>query len=276
MGFHKMDTEEVSYRFVAPCFVNGLEAYDGEINLGVEENMISNEYFIINPEEDDVEPGVLFKRSFLRTTKAITNFKAVTIAIYPDIDPFLEDIEEEEKSMDDWDHLLDFKLDDIPLLGGEELPSFEKAAKEELAIMISQKFALLEEVRPVGVTTLIAKFVILDIPIDRDAPIITFCAARSDVMRNIESDSDDEEEYEIKRNKFGAPIYGLKPAPYLNCNDPTKRLLSLQTVTNPFRKISVWKKAVSFLGSLPVPLKHVNWKPDYKGCYTKEEEATGQ
>ncbi|GJT95030.1 hypothetical protein Tco_1090548 [Tanacetum coccineum] len=155
----------------------------------------------------------------------------------------------------------------------------------------------------VKVTTLIAKFLILDIPIDRDAPIVvgrgflrtiggivntpkrlfltfdgfchqTFRAARYDVMRNAESDSDDEEEYEIKRNKFGAPIYGPKPAPYLNCNDPAERLLALQTVTNPFRKISVWKKAVSFLGSLPVPLKHVNWEPDYKGCYTKEEEAT--
>ncbi|GKB23193.1 hypothetical protein Tco_0862594, partial [Tanacetum coccineum] len=37
-----------------------------------------------------------------------------------------------------------------------------------------------------------------------------------------------------------------------------------------------WKKAVSFLGSLPVPLKQVNWKPDYKGSYTTEEEAIGQ
>ncbi|GKC63330.1 DNA-directed DNA polymerase [Tanacetum coccineum] len=100
----------------------------------------------------------------------------------------------------------------------------------------------------VGVTTLIAKFLILDIPINRDAPIVvgrgflrtisgivntperlfstfdgfchqTFRAARSDIMRNTESDSDDEEEYEIKRNKFGAPIYGPKPVPYLNCND---------------------------------------------------------
>ncbi|GJV85229.1 hypothetical protein Tco_1525127 [Tanacetum coccineum] len=58
-----------------------------------------------------------------------------------------------------------------------------------------------------------------------------------------ESDSDDEEEYEIKRNKFRAPIYGLKPAPYLNCNDPAERSLALQTVTNLFWKISVWKKA---------------------------------
>ncbi|GKA76749.1 hypothetical protein Tco_0783210 [Tanacetum coccineum] len=194
-------------------------AYDGEINLEVEENMISNEYavklclehevkrgnkivkkelivalrgeiyfmkFIINPEEDDVEPRVIFERSFLRMSKAITNFGARTLTIYPDIDLFLEDTEEEEKSMDDWDQLLDFNLDDIPLLGGEELSLFvckmgksnrnkkramenlnlfyqdigtssstrrhltkEEAAKEALALRISQKFALLEEVRPV-------------------------------------------------------------------------------------------------------------------------------
>ncbi|GJY52346.1 hypothetical protein Tco_0443193 [Tanacetum coccineum] len=104
----------------------------------------------------------------------------------------------------------------------------------------------------------------------------TFRAARSDVMRNAESESDDEEEYQIQRNKFGAPIYGPKLAPYLNCNDLVERSLAIQTVTNPFRKISVWKKVVSFLGSLPVPLKHVNRKPDYQGSYTKEEKATGQ
>ncbi|GJY92932.1 hypothetical protein Tco_0508714 [Tanacetum coccineum] len=157
MVFHHMDTKEVSDRFVPPCFVNGLEAYDGEINLGVEENMISNKYavklclehevkrgnkvvmkelivalrgeiyfvkFIINPEEYDVKPGVIFRRSFLRMTKAITDFRAGTVTIYPEFDPFLEDIKEEEKSLDDWDHLLDFNLDDIPLLGEEELPPF--------------------------------------------------------------------------------------------------------------------------------------------------------
>ncbi|GKA69221.1 ribonuclease H-like domain-containing protein [Tanacetum coccineum] len=443
MVFYQMDTEEVSDRFVAPCFVNGLEAYDGEINLGVEENMSSNEYavklclehevkkgnkvvnkelivalrveiyfvkFIINP-EDDVEPGVILGRSFLRMTKAITDFGAGTVTIYPEIDPFLEDIEEEEKSLDDWDHLLDFNLDDVSLLGEEELLPFvckmgkssrnKKRAMENLnffyqdigisssadkveldgkivkeeeeAVKRIKGEALKEKDDPgafifpirleghvnenaladtgsdintmpyriyeqlgreemkkvdrgitminhtqaeamgiltnvlcrVGVTTLIAKFLILDIPIDRDAPIMvgrgflrtiggivntperlfstfdgfchqTFRAARSDVMRNAESDSDDEEEYQIKRNKFGVPIYGPKPAPYLNCNDPAERSLAIQTVTNPFRKISVWKKAVSLLGSLPVPLKHVNWKPDYKGCYTKEEEVTRQ
>ncbi|GJX44762.1 DNA-directed DNA polymerase [Tanacetum coccineum] len=233
----------------------------------------------------------------------------------------------------------------------------EEAAKEELAIMISQRYAMLEEERPgealkekddpgafifpirlegkvnenaladtgsdintmpyrifetlrredmkkidrgitmidhtqaeamgklynvlcqVGVTTIIAKFLIRDIRIDRDAPIVvgrgflytmgsilntserifstfdeichqTFQAARFDVLRIAESDSDDEEGYVIKRNKFRAPIYGPKPAPYLNYTNLKDRSSAIQTVTNTFRKISVWKKAVSFLGSL--------------------------
>ncbi|GKF92521.1 hypothetical protein Tco_0279240, partial [Tanacetum coccineum] len=104
----------------------------------------------------------------------------------------------------------------------------------------------------------------------------TFRAARSDVMRNAKSNSDDKEDYQIKINKFGAPIYGPKPTSYLKYNDPTERSLAIETVTNPFWKINIWKKAVGCLGSLPVPLINVNWKPDYKGSYTKEEEATGQ
>ncbi|GJV84851.1 hypothetical protein Tco_1524749 [Tanacetum coccineum] len=108
----------------------------------------------------------------------------------------------------------------------------------------------------VGLTNLIAKFLIQDLPIDRDATIVvgrgflytiggivntperlfttfdgicyqTFRAARSYYLRTAESDSEDKEEYEIKRNKFGAPMYGPKPAAYLNCNYPAKRLLAL-------------------------------------------------
>ncbi|GJU95450.1 hypothetical protein Tco_1320206 [Tanacetum coccineum] len=186
MVFHQIYTEEVSNRFVAPCFVNGLEAFDEEINLGVEETMISNEYavklclehevkrgkkvvkkellialrgeiyfvkFIINPKEDDVEPGTL-------------------ILI------ILEETKEKKIAMMIGTILLDFNLNDIPLLGErtlrfvangkssrnkkramENLNFFyqdigtsssagghltqEKEAKEALAIRMSQKFALL-------------------------------------------------------------------------------------------------------------------------------------
>nr|GEU42457.1 hypothetical protein [Tanacetum cinerariifolium] len=57
MVFYQMDTEEVSDRFMAPCFVNGLEAYDGKINLGVEENMISNKYALKLCLEHEVKRG---------------------------------------------------------------------------------------------------------------------------------------------------------------------------------------------------------------------------
>ncbi|GJT65104.1 retrotransposon ORF1 [Tanacetum coccineum] len=122
----------------------------------------------------------------------------------------------------------------------------------------------------VGVTTIIAKFLILDMPIDRDAPILvgrgflytcgsilntkdritstfdgichqTFHAAKTS-LNTEESDNDDEEDYGIQRNCFGAPMYGPKPAKYLNCNDLMDRALALQEVINPFRKIYVWKK----------------------------------
>ncbi|GKC16759.1 hypothetical protein Tco_1013541 [Tanacetum coccineum] len=118
--------------------------------------------FIINPEEDDVKPRVIFCRSFLRLTKVITDFGDRTITIYPDIDPFVEETEEEETSKDDWDHLLDFNIDDIPFLGKEGLPPFvckmgktgghltqEEEAKEAISIRMSRKFALLEEERPI-------------------------------------------------------------------------------------------------------------------------------
>nr|GFA27093.1 hypothetical protein [Tanacetum cinerariifolium] len=315
MVFYQMETGKVSDRFVAPCFVNGLEAYDGEINLGVEENMISNEYAV------------------------------GTITIYPHIDPFLGETKEKENSNDNWDHLLDFNLDDVPLLGGEGLSPFvcrmgksnrnkKRAMKnlnffyhdigtsslagghedkvkldgkivkeEEDAVKRIKGEALKEKDDPgafifsirlegkvnknaladTGCWSGFPRTIgdIVNIPKRLFSTFNGFChqtfrAARYDVMRNEESDSDDEEDYQIKRNKFRAPIYALKPAPYLNCNDPAGRSLAIETVTNPFWKISVWKKAVSFLGSLPVPLKNVNWKPDYKGLYTKEEEAKGK
>ncbi|GJV74149.1 hypothetical protein Tco_1494144 [Tanacetum coccineum] len=155
----------------------------------------------------------------------------------------------------------------------------------------------------VGVTTIIAKFLILDMPIDRDIPILvgkgflhtcggilntidnitptfdgichqTFRAAKTS-LDTAKSDSDDEEEYAFQRNKFGAPIYGPKPVRYLNYSDPLDQSLALQEVLNPFRKICVWKKVVSFLGSLPVALQHVEWKPDYTRCFNKKEDNDG-
>nr|GEV96274.1 hypothetical protein [Tanacetum cinerariifolium]GEX63119.1 hypothetical protein [Tanacetum cinerariifolium] len=257
-----METDEVSERYVAPCFVNGLEAYDGEINLAFDENLISNEYtvklcldykvkkgnkvvkkelivalkgelyfvkFIINPEDDDVEPGVILERSFMK---------------WEELPPLVCKIgKSNRKKKRSMENLNSFYQDIRPSLSAGGHLTQEEAAKEALAIRISQKFAFLEEkgkvelygkiikeeeeavkrikgealkekgdpgafifpirlkgreemkkvdrgitminhihaeamgiltniLYQVGVTTIIAKFIILDLPIDRDASIV--------------------------------------------------------------------------------------------------------
>ncbi|GKB87208.1 hypothetical protein Tco_0959480, partial [Tanacetum coccineum] len=131
-----METDEISERYNAPCFVNGLEAFDGEVNLAFNENLISNEFavklcldyevkkkkklvkkelivalkrelyivkFIINLEEDDFLPGVILGRSFLRLSRGIVDFDNGVITIYPEPAPFEDDSEKTGKSLDDWD-----------------------------------------------------------------------------------------------------------------------------------------------------------------------------
>ncbi|GJW16150.1 hypothetical protein Tco_0020283 [Tanacetum coccineum] len=108
-SFYRMETNEISERYIAPCFVNGMEANDGEINLAFDENLISNEFagelyfvkFIINPEEDDFEPGVILGRSFLRLAHGVVDFGNGMITIYPEPDPFEDDSEKTGKSSDD-------------------------------------------------------------------------------------------------------------------------------------------------------------------------------
>nr|GEY45087.1 hypothetical protein [Tanacetum cinerariifolium] len=392
--------------------------YHGEINLAFDENLISNEFaiklcldyemkkekklvkkelivalrgelyfvkFIINPKEDDFEPGVILGRSFMRLAKGVVDFSNGVTIIYPKPDPFKDDSEKKERAQTIG---ISYLISILMMCQSLEMNLHRLGGKEELAIRISQKFALLEEKRPVIETMAYndkykkildeiwkdkfeldgktmkeeedavkiikgeaskekddpSAFIfpirlerkvnenaladtasdINTMPyriyetlgreemkkIDRGITMIdhirrklwenslmffvnilnileilfstfdgvchqTFRAARFDVLRTAESDSDDEEEYVIKRNKSGASIYSPKLAPYLNCTNPEDQSLATQTV-NLFWKISVWKKAVSFLGSLPVPLKQANWKPDHKGCYTNEEEETGQ
>ncbi|GJU69859.1 hypothetical protein Tco_1256118 [Tanacetum coccineum] len=77
---------------------------------------------------------------------------------------------------------------------------------------------------------------------------------------------------------MGTPIHNSRPIGYQNNTNPAENmtLSTFKSAINPFRKINVWKKAVSFLGSVPAKLRDVEWKPDYKMCYSNPELATGQ
>ncbi|GKD98065.1 hypothetical protein Tco_1381962 [Tanacetum coccineum] len=136
--FYRM--EENEERYSAPCHVGGLHAYDGEINLAYEKNMLSNEYavkmcldieeidgekvvrremlvtlkgefyfvkFIINPEEDDTEPCVILGRSFLKLAKGVVDFGNGIITMQPDPDFFGDDSDEEEEH--EWESIFDLE-----------------------------------------------------------------------------------------------------------------------------------------------------------------------
>ncbi|GJS96384.1 hypothetical protein Tco_0803352 [Tanacetum coccineum] len=57
--------------------------------------------FILNPEEDDVEPSVILGRSFMRLAKGVADFGNGVITIHLKLDPFLDDSEETKKFEDD-------------------------------------------------------------------------------------------------------------------------------------------------------------------------------
>ncbi|GJX51190.1 hypothetical protein Tco_0278035 [Tanacetum coccineum] len=93
--------------------------------------------------------------------------------------------------------------------------------------------------------------------------------------RKKEKDSEEEEEYSVKRDKNGKPFYGPATSKYLNCDDPLDRALALQEALNPFKKIYVWNKMVAFLGALPVLLQHMEWIPSYSDSFSKKRGGDG-
>nr|GEW20448.1 hypothetical protein [Tanacetum cinerariifolium] len=275
LSFYKMETDEVNYKVK-----KGQKLVKKEL-IVARKGELYFVTFIINPKEDDVEPGVILGRSFMRLAKGIVDFE-----LPPLVCKIGKSNRSKKRSME---NLSSFYQDIGPfLLAGDHLTQ-EEAAKE--ALMWKDKVELDGKIVKEEEETI--KRIKGEALKEKDDPRAFIFSIRLEGKVNENTLADTgldsnimpyriykilgrEEMKKIKRNKFGAPIYGLKLAPYMNCNDPADRSLALQAVTNPFRKISVWKKAVNFLGSLPVPLKQVNWKPNYKGCYTKEKEATGQ
>nr|GEW87660.1 hypothetical protein [Tanacetum cinerariifolium] len=193
--------------------------------------------FIINPKQDDVEPDVVFGQSFLRLTKGIVDFGNEVITIYYDLDSFHDDSDNSNDSRDDWDAILE-----------------EEMSREAMKKDIYERILILQEPRLI-IETL--KF--------------------SDQHKKLlDSNSEDEEEYSVKRDKNGNPFYGAAPAKYLNCDDLMDRALALQKVLNHFKKICVWKKMIAFLGSLPVTFQYNEGIPSYFDNFVKKGDGDGK
>ncbi|GJT67488.1 copia protein [Tanacetum coccineum] len=396
--FHKMYTDEDSDRYIIQCFMNDLYASDGEINLEKNDNLISNEYavklclenevrkgkklvkkelmvllsgeiyfvqFIINPEEDEFEPGLIFGRSFLRSANAVVNFGEGTITIQPDFDPFLLSSDEEKNpNLDDLETLLDFDFDEAsqtetdlsPLVckmgkGSrnkkkvmENIMYFnngtgpstsvgipltqEEAEKRALAHNISMRYEILEEVRPVIETLAYSdkyRKLLDEIWADKVRLDGMVKPEEERVMVKVKGQMLKEKkdtgaflfpirlEGRIDENALADTGSNTNTMPYriyeqlgrddimkeernitmINYTEAevTGRLVNIlcqvgfTTLSTKFLILEipvdwhpscVWMKAVSFLGSLPAKLRDVEWKPDYKMCYSNPELATGQ
>nr|GEY11482.1 hypothetical protein [Tanacetum cinerariifolium] len=163
----------------SPEFQDIANSRKEERNEGVKENMISIEYAVKLCLKHEVKKGnQVVKKELIVALRCEIYF--VKFIINPEEDDV------EPGSNDDWDHLLNFNIDDVPLLGEEGLTSFickmgksscykkramenlnffyqdigtsssagghltqEEAAKEAIVIRMSRKFALLEEEGPI-------------------------------------------------------------------------------------------------------------------------------
>nr|GEW39185.1 reverse transcriptase domain-containing protein [Tanacetum cinerariifolium] len=145
MVLYQMDTKELSDRFVAPCFVNELEAYDGEINLGVVENMISNEYAVKLCLEHEVKRGnKVVKKELI--VALIGEIYFVEFIINPEEDDVELGINRNKKrAMEN----LNFFYQDVGTSSAGGHLNQEEAAKEAITIKMSRKFALLDDERPI-------------------------------------------------------------------------------------------------------------------------------
>nr|GEW78093.1 hypothetical protein [Tanacetum cinerariifolium] len=250
--FYRIETKEVCKRYITPCFIDGLNAYDDEINMEYEKNIIYNEFavklcleyevkndekvvkrellialrgelhfvkFIINPDEDDVELGVIFGRLFLRLTKGIADFKNGILTIYLDLITFNDD------SDDDLDVILaSIDVSDLP-------------------------------------------------PLDITDDILLFVCSMGKSARNKKQPS---KNYNMSYNGEGPSLTINRPLTREELsreeleNDLYERILKLNEKDQLSRPSNIVKKAIAFLGSLPVPLQHAEWIPNRTRSFDKE------
>nr|GEX52667.1 retrovirus-related Pol polyprotein from transposon TNT 1-94 [Tanacetum cinerariifolium] len=301
LSFYRMETDEISERYIAPCFVNGLEAYDGKVNMEFDENLLSNEYavklcldyevkngkklvkkvliialnrelylvkFIINPEEDDFEPRVILGRSFLSLAHRVIDFE-----LHLFICKMGKRNHNKKRTMK---NLNLFHQDIGPSSSARGHLTQEEAEKEALAMRISQKFTLLEVerlmIKPMAYNDKYIKILekiwkdnveldgktmkeeedavkrikgeALKEKDDPDAFIFPIRATRFDVLRRTESDSDDKEEYVIKKNRLEEHTTKKPDHRDANAQDNTKqwkRCCFYKFTTNSYYRMDVAK-----------------------------------
>ncbi|GJW15210.1 putative ribonuclease H-like domain-containing protein [Tanacetum coccineum] len=156
----------------------------------------------------------------------------------------------------------------------------------------------------IGYQAYLVDFLILDIPVDKELPLLLgcpflrTCGAVIDmghgtlyiddrVIRHtyfpkpiakayLDNFAQEEEDdwlscFEVGRNEDGNPKYGPVAPSFLDIEDDMERALAMKAYFNPFKNIIIFKKLIDFLGSLPVHLKNTDWGNEGYGTYKKIE-----
>ncbi|GKC71844.1 putative ribonuclease H-like domain-containing protein [Tanacetum coccineum] len=156
----------------------------------------------------------------------------------------------------------------------------------------------------IGYQAYLVDFLILDIPVDKELPLLLghpflrTCGAVINMGRDtlciddgfirhtyfpkprakayLENFAQEEEDdwlscFEVGRDKDGNPKYGPVAPSFLDIEDDMERALAMEAYFNPFKNIIVFKKLIDFLGSLPVQLKNTDLGNEGYGTYKKIE-----
>ncbi|GJZ05855.1 hypothetical protein Tco_0539648 [Tanacetum coccineum] len=264
--FHRMETEEVSERYITSCIVEGLDAYDGITDLEYEKNMISNEFSVKLRLTYELKKNGerVVSRDVLIILKGELYFVIINDDSDDEIDALLASI--------DVDDLPPLKITNMPpfvykmgkifvlldkLKLDGELEVEEEAVGEEFIKRrekvkpLKHKITMLGHSKPKHMGRLldvlyqnlfalgytykrdnIKSFLLLDIPIKGTTSTFDGIVHQKFYVANVrnaytESYSDDDEEYCLKRDDMGKPIYGPSRAKYLSCDDPMDRALAL-------------------------------------------------
>ncbi|GJY86998.1 agenet domain-containing protein [Tanacetum coccineum] len=303
-NFHMMETEEVCERYITLCFVEGLDAYDGIIDLEYEKILISNEFA--------VKLGLQYEivgEELIRGYKAIKEKEDPIFFMLP---IRLEGKYNNHALVDTGSNINMMPYRIYELLGRDKVKP--RSDKVRMLDHLSAEFMgrLLDVLCEVGVTIIIVNFILLDVPMDRDVPIIvgrSFMYTCEAIMNTIKGNTstfdgffhqqfkmvkeETGQDYNFTRSGFknartvpgdGVAIPSDAVRTYKrrrqnrnrfmgltvqSTKDPMDCALAEQDDLNPFNKICVWKKAVSFLGALPVPLTNTDWKPNHSGHNSK-------
>nr|GFA24022.1 hypothetical protein [Tanacetum cinerariifolium] len=246
--------------------------------------------FIINLDEDDVEPGVFEEEEKIGEECELL-LDDLDFGNISDIEGFNgpqfvckmgKSCRNKRKQLEK--HQLIYS-DIGPSMSTETPLTQKEVEREALAISICERYSIVEEERPVIQTMAYSekyKKILDENCLDRrklDGVNKEDEEAITKIKREALIEKDDPRAFvilirlkgKINLNALSDTGLDVNVMPYYIY----KELGREEKVTNPFRKICVWKK-VSFFGSLPVALQHVEWKPDYTGCFNKKEDSDGQ